>query len=164
MDLRTLLEKTIDGLGYELVNLEFPSRGRLVRVFIDKPEKAGGVDVEDCAAVSDQLVRLLDVENVDYDHLEVSSPGLDRPMKKPADFERFAGENIRLRLRQPLNGRRNFQGKLLGIRDGKVTLRLDADDADKSNAAGEVGLDFDNIEKARLAPDFGRALTRGGKR
>jgi ribosome maturation factor RimP len=154
MDLYALLEKTVSGLGYELVDLEFSSRGRLLRVFIDKPEKAGGIDVEDCVTVSHQLTRLLEVEGVDYDRLEVSSPGLDRPLKKPADFERFAGQDIKLRLRAPLNGRRNFQGTLLGLKDGKARLGLPADDA---HASGEVELDFDNIEKARLAPDFGGA-------
>jgi ribosome maturation factor RimP len=164
MDLYALLDKTVRGLGYELIDLEFPSRGRLLRVFIDKPEKTGGIDVEDCATVSNQLVRLLEVENVDYDRLEVSSPGLDRPLKKPADFERFCGARVNLRLRLPLDGRRNFLGTLQGFEAGKVRLRLeadDADDADASDAAGEVELDFDNIEKTRLAPDLGRA---SGKR
>jgi ribosome maturation factor RimP len=74
VDLTALLEKTVGALGYELVDLELANRGRLMRIFIDK---AGGVDVEDCAAVSNQLTRLLVVEGVDYDRLEVSSPGLD---------------------------------------------------------------------------------------
>ncbi|MDR3322627.1 MAG: ribosome maturation factor RimP [Zoogloeaceae bacterium] len=173
MDLHTLLEKTIAGLGYELVELEFPSGGRLLRVFIDRPEKSGGIDVEDCATVSHQLSRLLEVENVDYDRLEVSSPGLDRLLGKEADFTRFAGQEIKLKLRMPLNGRRNFQGTLLGVQEGKVRLRLKPDDADHPDAAqnvalastgGEVGLEFDNIEKARLAPDFGgRPAKRRGR-
>ena len=83
MDLTALLEKTVGGLGYELVDLELANRGRLMRIFIDK---AGGVDVEDCAVVSNHLTRLLVVEGVDYDRLEVSSPGLDRPLKRPQDF------------------------------------------------------------------------------
>jgi len=146
MDLHTLLEKTVNGLGYELVDLEMSPKGRTLRVFIDKLDREGGIDVDDCVTVSNQLSRLLEVENVDYDRLEVSSPGLDRPVKKRADFERFAGQDIQLRVRMPLNGRRNFQGELLGLRDGKVALRLET---------GEVELDLENIEKARLVPDFG---------
>src|SRR5688500_19308526 len=79
MDLNELLESTLAGLGYELVDLERSPRGKLLRVFIDKPD---GVSVDDCVTVSNHLSRLLAVENVDYDRLEVSSPGLDRPLKK----------------------------------------------------------------------------------
>lgn len=147
MDLHVLLEKTVVGLGYELVDLELSPRGRTIRVFIDLPEKENGIDVEDCAKVSNQLSRLLEVENVDYDRLEISSPGLDRLVKKPADFERFAGRDIQVKLRIPLNGRRNFQGELLGLKDGKVGLRL-------PEAGAEVELDLNNIEKARLVPKF----------
>src|ERR687883_683418 len=95
MGLAELLEKTLPSMGYELVDWEMSARGRLVRVFIDKP---GGVDVEDCARVSNQLTRLLTVEGIDYDRLEISSPGLDRPLKRAADFVRFAGEDIEMRL------------------------------------------------------------------
>lgn len=84
-----------------------------MRLFIDQPDKAGGVDVEDCALVSNQLSRVLTVENIDHDRLEVSSPGLDRVLKKAADFERFAGSEISLRLRLPVGGRRNFCGQVL---------------------------------------------------
>jgi ribosome maturation factor RimP len=147
MDLHALLEKTIVGLGYELVDLELSPRGRTIRVFIDLPGKENGVDVEDCAKVSNQLSRLLEVENVDYDRLEISSPGLDRLVKKEADFERFAGREIQVKLRIPLNGRRNFQGVLLGYKEGKVGLRL-------PDAANDIELDLNNIEKARLVPKF----------
>ena len=99
MDLLDLLEKTVTGLGYALVDVEQSPRGRILRLFIDKPEKAGGVDVEDCALVSNHLSRVLAVENVDYDRLEVSSPGLDRPLRKTADFVRFTGQEAQLRLR-----------------------------------------------------------------
>jgi len=147
MDLHALLEKTIVGLGYELVDLELSPRGRTIRVFIDLPGKENGVDVEDCTKVSNQLSRLLEVENVDYDRLEISSPGLDRVVKKSADFERFAGRDIQIKLRIPLNGRRNFQGELLGLKDDKVGLRL-------AEAGAEIELDLNNIEKARLVPKF----------
>ncbi len=145
MDLNTLLETTVTGLGYELVDVELSPRGRTIRVFIDAPEKENGIDVEDCAKVSNQLSRVFEVENVDYDRLEISSPGMDRVVKKAADFERFAGQQIQVKLRIPQNNRRNFQGELLGHKDGKVGLRLEKDD---------VELEFTNIEKARLVPRF----------
>ena len=81
MDLNTLLETTVVGLGYELVDIEMSPRGRTIRVFIDA-EKESGVDVEDCAKVSNQLTRLFEVENIDFDRLEISSPGLDRVVKR----------------------------------------------------------------------------------
>lgn len=145
MDLNTLLETTVTGLGYELVDVEMSPRGRTIRVFIDLPEKATGIDVEDCAKVSNQLSRVFEVENIDFDRLEISSPGLDRVVKKAADFERFAGQDVQIKLRIPHAGRRNFQGKLLGLKDGKVGLQLEKD---------EVELEFNNIEKARLVPRF----------
>jgi ribosome maturation factor RimP len=145
MDLNTLLESTVTGLGYELVDVELSPRGRTIRIFIDVAGKEGGIDVEDCTRVSNQLTRLFEVENIDFDRLEVSSPGMDRVVKKAADFERFAGEQIQVKVRIPVSGRRNFQGELLGHKEGKVGLRLEKDD---------VELDFDNIEKARLVPRF----------
>jgi ribosome maturation factor RimP len=145
MDLHELIDKTVTGLGYELVDIEQSPRGRVLRLFIDKPDKAGGVDVEDCALVSNQLSRVLAVENVDYDRLEVSSPGLDRVLKKAADFARFAGNEINLKLRLPIGGRRNFNGVLRGIADGKVRLTMDT---------GEVELALGNIDRARLVPKF----------
>ena len=145
MDLNTLIETTVVGLGYELVDVEMSPRGRTVRVFIDLPGDDKGIDVEDCAKVSNQLSRVFEVESIDFDHLEISSPGLDRVVKKAADFERFAGQDIQVKVRIPHAGRRNFQGELLGCKDGKVGLRLEKDD---------VELEFNNIEKARLVPRF----------
>ena len=145
MDLNALLETTVVGLGYELVDIEMSPRGRTIRIFIDLPGKENGVDVDDCARVSNQLSRLLDVENVDYDRLEISSPGLDRVVKKPEDFQRFAGHDIQIKLRIPQGGRRNFQGELMGLTDGRVGLRLEKD---------AVELEFNNIERARLVPRF----------
>ena len=147
MNLHELLDKTVTGLGYELVDIEQSPRGRILRVFIDKPEKEGGVDVEDCALVSNQLSRVLAVENIDYERLEISSPGLDRVLKKLADFERFTGSEINLRLRLPLTGRRNFNGVLRGVQDGKVCLTMDT---------GDVELELANVDKARLVPKFDR--------
>src|SRR3989338_1401157 len=101
MDIGKLVETTVNGLGYELVDLERSGRG-LLRVLIDKPE---GISVDDCQAVSHQLTRLFLVENVDYDRLEVSSPGLDPPLKKEAAFVRLAGQKAQLKLPMPLAGR-----------------------------------------------------------
>ena len=85
MQLFELIENTVSGLGYELVDFETSPRGRLLRVFIDRLPDQGTVTIDDCTAVSNQLGRLFTVENVDYDRLEVSSPGLDRVLKKPSD-------------------------------------------------------------------------------
>lgn len=137
-----MLEKTVGGLGYELVDLELANGGRLMRLFIDK---AGGVNVEDCAVVSNHLTRLLVVESVDYDRLEVSSPGLDRPLKRPQDFARFVGERAQVKVRLPLNGRRRFVGKLQNV--GEVGIELEVD--------GElVSIGFSDIDKARLVPNI----------
>ena len=108
MDLQTLIEPTLAGMGYEMVALERVGRG-LLRLYIDKPE---GINLDDCVKVSNQLTRLFMVENVDYDRLEVSSPGLDRPLVKEADFVRFVGERANIRLHAPLEGPR--PGHLVG--------------------------------------------------
>jgi ribosome maturation factor RimP len=143
MDLQALLEKTLPGLGYELVDLERGQRGRLIRLFIDKP---GGVTIDDCVRVSNHLTRLLAVElDYDYDRLEVSSPGLDRPLKKAADFVRFAGERAQLKLRVPVEGRRNVSGVLKGVHEG--VLEMDVDGMLKT-------FELANIEKARLIPNI----------
>jgi len=140
MDLHALLERTLAGLGYELVDLERSGKGRLLRVFIDK---AGGVNVEDCASVSHHLNRLLAVEGVNYDRLEVSSPGLDRLLRKERDFVRFTGQKARIKLRVPVDGQRNFVGILRETRAGKVEIEIDG---------RLLSLDLDNLEKARLVP------------
>ncbi|MFM1989444.1 MAG: hypothetical protein RJA99_2401 [Pseudomonadota bacterium] len=122
---QAVIERTVSGLGYELVEVEIAGRG-LLRVTIDLPASAylpdpsraadalpPAVRVEDCEKVSHQLSHVLTVENVDYARLEISSPGLDRPLKRPTDFERFEGEEVAVRLREPLSGRRNFEGVLV---------------------------------------------------
>lgn len=115
---QAVVEQALGGLGYELVELEFGPRG-LLRVFIDSP---AGIRLEDCERVSRQLSHVLAVENIDYSRLEVSSPGVDRPLRNQQDFCRFAGEEITLRLRLPLSGRRNFQGTLSVEPDGQFGL------------------------------------------
>jgi len=138
--LAELLEKTLPGLGYELVDWEMSPKGRLVRVFIDKP---GGVDVEDCAQISNHLTRLFAVENVDYDRLEVSSPGLDRPLRKAGDYERFRGHEAQLTVRQPIENARRLKGVLRGV-DGDAALL--------ETAAGVQAIPLADIERARLVP------------
>lgn len=145
MDCARLIEQAVSGLGYELVDFQTSPRGRLLRVLIDAPARAGGVTVEDCAAVSNHLTHLFAVEDVDYDRLEVSSPGFDRPLKKPADFERFAGQEAYVRVRVPINGQRNFTGRLAGVAGGK--FRLVGQNA-------EVELELAQVEKARLVPKY----------
>ena len=142
MELQKLIEQTAEGLGYELVDFETSPRGRLMRIFIDSPN---GITVDDCAMVSNQLVRVFEVENVDYDRLEVSSPGLDRALKKPADFERFAGQDVQVRLSMPVANQRNFAGVLQGLKDGVVTLETEK---------GSMEIPFEDIEKARVVPRF----------
>jgi ribosome maturation factor RimP len=145
MKLQSLLETTVAGLGYDLVSVELSNRGRMLRIFIDKAAgaAASGITVDDCARVSNQLARVLEVEGIDYDRLEVSSPGLDRPLKKEADFARFAGVQVRLSLRVPVGGRRNFTGVMRAVADGKLELEIEG---------GIVSLDLANIDKARLVP------------
>lgn len=141
MDVLKLIETTVNGLGYELVDFERSGRG-LLRVFIDKPE---GISVDDCQTVSNQLTRLFLVENVDYDRLEISSPGLDRALKKEADFVRFAGEKVQLKLRMPLAGRKNFVGIIGAVKD--EVLQLDVD-------GSQVEIELSNLDKARLVPNL----------
>ncbi len=120
--LLNILEPAIEGLGYEVVELEFHSG--IVRVFIDRPE---GVTLDDCERVSRQVSGLLDVEDPipGAYTLEVSSPGLDRPLRKTADFGRFAGQRARIELSLPLNGRRRFSGTLRGVERDEVLIELD---------------------------------------
>jgi ribosome maturation factor RimP len=142
VDLSGLLEKTVVGLGYELVDVELANHGRLMRVFIDK---VGGVNVDDCAAVSNHLARLFAVEDVEYDRLEVSSPGLDRRLKRSKDFERFAGERVQVKLRIPIDGRKRLAGVLQNVRENGFQLDVD----------GELlTIAFADIDKARLVPNI----------
>ena len=143
MDLHSLFEKNLPGLGYELVDLEVSNRGKLLRLFIDKP---GGISIDDCVRVSNHFTRLLAVEmDYDYDRLEVSSPGLDRPLKKEADFVRFLGEKAQLKLRIPVEGRRNVTGVLNGVHDGMLDMEVDG---------VPKMFELSNIDKARLIPNI----------
>jgi len=140
-----IIEQAVSGLGYELVDVETSPRGRLLRVFIDSLQPEGGITIEDCSKVSQQLSHVFEVEGIDYDRLEVSSPGLDRPLKKLADFVRFAGEEAQIRLRLPVNGQRNFTGTIGSVEDGK--LRFDC-------SGVEHIFELAQVDKARLVPKF----------
>jgi ribosome maturation factor RimP len=137
-----IIEPTLAGMGYELVDAQVSNRGRLLRIFIDKP---GGITVEDCAAVSRHLSRVLEVEGMDYDRMEVSSPGLDRPLMKRADFERFSGRRAEIRMRAPDDaGRRRFVGVLHGMQDECVAMEVEG---------RRIVLPLDGVERARLVPE-----------
>jgi ribosome maturation factor RimP len=141
--LEGILEPTLAGMGYELVDAQVSNRGRFLRIFMDKP---GGITVDDCASVSRHLTHLLEVEGIDYDRLEVSSPGLDRPLRKPADFARFAGQKVDVRMRlADAGGRRRYVGVLKGIEGGTVTVEVDG---------APVALQLDGMDRARLVPDL----------
>ena len=138
-----VIETTLAGMGFELVDARASGGGRQLAIFIDRP---GGITVDHCAEVSRHLSRVFEVEGIDYDRLEVSSPGLDRPLRKPADFTRFAGNRVDVRMRTPdASGRKRFTGLLRGAQDGLATVEVEG---------REVALNLDDIDRARLVPDL----------
>ena len=145
-DLTRLLEPTVERLGYELADLELRLAGRdsVIRVFIDKPE---GVGLEDCETVSRQVSALLDVEDPVPGHyvLEVSSPGLDRKLTKPAHYQRYLGDDIRVQLRFPIEGRKKFRGKLLSANEEAIEIEVDGQSHE---------LPLATIDIARLVPSL----------
>ncbi len=153
--LEALLEPALEGMGFELVDLEYrrEERSWVVRLFIDRE---GGVTLDDCVTVSREVGVLLEVEDPvpQAYNLEVSSPGMDRVLKRPRDFERFAGQQIKLKTVVALDpderghARKTFSGELLGFRDEQVLLRqLDS-------KGGDVAFRLDQIEHAHLDPQF----------
>jgi len=147
--LEPLVERTLKGLGYGLADLEYINNGRMLRVFIDRLHEIdpalgqGGVTVSDCEAVSRQLQRVLEVEGIAYDRLEVSSPGLDRRLKKAADFARFTGHEAAVRLRRAVNGRRNFVGIVRSVDGERVEFEFEG---------GRMAFDMAELDRARLVP------------
>ena len=143
LSLEKVVEPAVTGLGYELVDVQASNGGRMLRLFIDKP---GGITVDDCATVSRHLTRVLTVEGVDYERLEVSSPGLDRPLRKGADFARFSGHRAEVRMRTPdPSGRRRYVGVLRGAEAGRLSIELDGQ---------TIGLDLADVERAKLVPEL----------
>ena len=152
--LEQLLERTLGGLGYELADFHLSNHGMMLRVFIDKvheqPGKASGsvadsVTLADCETATRQLQRVLEVEGIEYDRMEVSSPGLDRKLRKPADFIRFAGQEAEVRLREPVNGRRRFVGVVRQVIGDQVEIEMNG---------ARVMLAMANLDKARLVPKY----------
>ena len=152
LQLLELIEKTVVGMEYELVDFEQAARG-LLRVYIDfPPEQAerGMITVEDCEKVTHQLLHVLTVENAVYERLEVSSPGLDRPLKKMADYLRFAGMEAIVKLRMPMPGaanRKSFQGILHAPEGDQIKLEFEGKE-------GSAMLEFTlaDVDKAHLVP------------
>jgi ribosome maturation factor RimP len=142
-----LLEPVVTGMGYELVEIEYNPSARhgLLRLYIDH---ADGIQLDDCTDVSNQVSALLDVEDPIPGHysLEVSSPGLDRPLRGIEDYERFNGQIVKIRTGMAIDGRRNFKGRLRGIDGDAVNIECDGQ---------QFLLPLASIEKARLVPEFG---------
>ncbi|HHH9625287.1 ribosome maturation factor RimP [Pseudomonas paraeruginosa] len=144
--LQALLAPVVEALGYECWGVEFIFQGRhsVLRVYIDRPE---GILIDDCEAVSRQVSGILDVEDPisgEYT-LEVSSPGMDRPLFTLEQFAKHAGEQVKIRLRSPYEGRRNYQGILRGVEEQDVVVLVDDH---------EYLLPIDSIDKANIIPRF----------
>ena len=163
--IRAVVERVAASLSLEVVEIELRGGGksRMLRIFIDKP---GGVTHEDCANVSREVGTILDVEEAvpggSY-VLEVSSPGLDRKLSRPADFERFRGSRVKLTTRDPVNGNRFFEGRLEQFQAGRLTLDLaearrkhrPRDGASpKDGASQKLEIELANVEKANLVPEI----------
>ena len=146
-DFTALFEPVVESMGYELVGVEFHDAGghATLRVYIDRDE---GVSLEDCAAISHQISGILDVEEPikqAFD-LEISSPGIERPLFKLDDYERFTGRTAKIKLAVPLLGRKNFRGELQGVVDSKrVQIEVDGEMFD---------LPFADIARANLVGEF----------
>lgn len=165
MSLVKAVESTVTGLGYELVECERTPQG-LLRVYIDRlPDGVYDlpgeyVTVEDCEKVNRQLQYALEVVNVDYSRLEVSSPGLDRPLTTPAHFERFVGVEIEISLKVPFQGRKNYRGVLEAVElpEGETapeggSWQLVFKEGEGKNAVEQaLGFTFDEVRTARLVP------------
>jgi ribosome maturation factor RimP len=165
--LREIAERVAGSIGLEVVEIEFLGSGkhRMLRVFIDRPgavpsaQHSDGVTHEDCSSFSREFGTIVDVEDAvpggSY-VLEVSSPGLDRKLTKPSDFERFRGHRMKLTTREPVNDNRHFEGKLESFENGK--LLLDLSEARRKmrpkDGAASVQIDLANVEKANLVPEI----------
>jgi ribosome maturation factor RimP len=156
---RGMAERVATTSGLEVVDIEFRGSGksRMLRVYLDKP---GGVTHEDCAQFSREFGTILDVEDVVPGGtyvLEVSSPGLDRRLTRPADYERFTGSKLKLMTREPVNGTRHFEGRLESFRDGRLTLDLSMPrrkNRPAEAAQQKLEIELANVEKANLVPEL----------
>lgn len=141
-----LFEPVVKGMGYDLIEIEhFPNpKHGVLRLYIDKE---GGVNVDDCSNVSRQISALIDVEDPvsGQFNLEVSSPGSDRPLRRLVDFQRFTGSLVKLKTVMPLEGQRNFKGRLLEASEETVVIETDDE---------EISLPMSAVEKARIVPEY----------
>ena len=157
---REIADRVAQSSGLEVVDIELLGGGkaRMLRIFIDKP---AGVTHEDCSSFSREVGTIFDVEEAvpgaSY-LLEVSSPGLDRKLSKPADYQRFTGSLVKLMTRDPVNGNRHFEGRLKAFQDGRLSLELTGRKKSKKHqeveAGTEVEIELANVEKANLVPEF----------
>ena len=149
--LMRLVEPAVVGLGYELVGIEYDSSQRVLRVYIDSE---AGIGLDDCSKVSHQVSGVLDVEDPIQGNyrLEISSPGMDRPLFTPAHFQRFQGSLVRLQLLRMVDGRRRFKARLQGVSDDRVLLQ---------DETGTIEVPFELIDKARLVPEFESKNSKG---
>src|SRR5690349_11452166 len=158
---RSIVDRVAASSALEVVEVEFRGGGksRMLRVFIDKP---GGVTHEDCANLSREVSTILDVEDAvpggSY-LLEVSSPGLDRKLVRPADYVRFAGSLVKVTTREPVDGNRHFQGRLESCQEGRLTLDLDASRKNSKKGsqpptARRIDIEIGNVERANLRPEL----------
>ncbi len=164
---RQIADRVAASSGLEVVDVEFLGGGkaRMLRVFLDKPaagtDPLAGVTHDDCANFSREFGTILDVEDVmpgSYT-LEVSSPGLDRKLARPADFARFVGSRLKLMTRQPVDNNQHFEGRLESFQDGKLTLDLSVASHKSRKKMGatagkKIEIDFANVEKANLVPEL----------
>lgn len=151
-DLFALTQEVLHGTDLELVDIERAPMG-LLRITLDRP---GGVRIEDCEMVSKQLSRVFEVENIDYQRLEVGSPGVDRPLRQEQDFIRFANERIEIRLRQPVQNRKVFSG-ILRVNENAggslpMAFRLELEPKSKKSQSEELSFTLDDIDRAKLDP------------
>ena len=168
-NLETVVQTTVDALGFDLVDLERAPRG-LLRIFIDRRQaESGQITVEDCAIVSNQLSRVFLVESLEYERLEVSSPGLDRPLKTAADFRRYVGHLAKVRLFEMIDARKRFEGVVAEVGEGVVTLVLADADAKspgkrKVNAKARAMDSVEAADAARAAIENGAVGRAGSKK
>ena len=141
-----LFEPVVKGMGYDLIEIEhFPNpKHGVLRLYIDKED---GVNVDDCSSVSRQISALIDVEDPvsGQFNLEISSPGSDRPLRRLVDFQRFVGSLVKLKTVMPLQGQRNFKGRLLEVSEETVVIETDDE---------EISLPMSTIDKARIVPEY----------
>ena len=141
-----LFEPVVNGMGYDLIEIEhFPNpKHGVLRLYIDKED---GITIDDCSDVSRQISALIDVEDPvrGQFNLEVSSPGMDRPLRRVKDFQRFSGSKVKLKTIMPFEGQRNFSGRLLEADEESVVIETDTE---------EITIPMSALDKARVVPEF----------